>query len=106
MSSNKAMTYPSAVLRLRIRGRVQGVGFRDWTATAAGAHGLTGWVRNRRDGSVEALLVGAPPAVAAMRAACESGPALARVDTVDEAEAPGDAEIAALSDRFHIRETV
>ena len=52
------------------------------------------------------LLVGAPPAVEAMRAACESGPALARVDTIDEAEAPGDAEIAALSDGFHIREMV
>ena len=100
------MSSPSAVLRLCIRGRVQGVGFRDWTVTAARADGLTGWVRNRRNGSVEAFLVGAPPAVAVMRAACESGPALARVDTVDEAEAPGDAEIAALSNGFHIRETV
>ena len=100
------MTSPLAVLGLCIQGRVQGAGFRDWTATAAGAHCLTGWVRNLCEGSVEALLVGAPLAVAAMRAACESGPALARVDTVDEAEAPGDAETASLSDGFHILETV
>ena len=92
--------------RLCIRGRVQGVGFRDWTVTAARAHGFTGWVLNRRDGSDEAFLIGAPPAVAAMRAARESGPALARVDTVDKAEAPGDAKIAAFSDGFYIRETV
>lgn len=100
------MTPSPAALRLRIQGRVQGVGFREWTARTAGTHGLTGWVRNRRDGSVEALMVGPPPALAAMRAACESGPALARVDTVDEAEVPGEAEIAALSDGFLIRETV
>ncbi|MGB1006626.1 MAG: acylphosphatase [Thalassobaculaceae bacterium] len=99
------MAVPPAVLRLRIRGRVQGVGFRDWVATAARAHGLSGWVRNRRDGSVEALLVGAPAALAAMRAVCETGPALARVDTVCAADGAGSEEVSAPRDGFHIRET-
>ena len=49
-----------------IRGRVQGVGFRAWTEYTALERGLQGWVRNRRDGSVEALFVGPPDAVAAM----------------------------------------
>jgi acylphosphatase len=69
-------------VRLRIRGRVQGVWFRGWTCEQAIARGLSGWVRNRRDGSVEALLVGAPEAVEAMIAACHQGPADARVDEV------------------------
>ena len=69
-------------VRLRIRGRVQGVWFRGWTCQQAIARGLAGWVRNRRDGSVEALLVGAADAVEAMVAACHHGPTHARVDEV------------------------
>ena len=57
-----------------IRGRVQGVGFRAWTELTALERGLEGWVRNRRDGSVEALFVGSADAVAAMVAACRHGP--------------------------------
>jgi acylphosphatase len=69
-------------VRLRIRGRVQGVWFRGWTCEQAIARGLAGWVRNRSDGSVEALLVGPPAAVDAMIAACRHGPTHARVDAV------------------------
>jgi acylphosphatase len=77
-----------------IRGRVQGVGFRAWTEYTALERGLQGWVRNRRDGSVEALLVGPPDAVAAMIAACHQGPRGSHVDGVDQRD--GTAEDAKL----------
>jgi acylphosphatase len=67
-----------------IRGRVQGVGFRAWTEYTAVQRGLTGWVRNRQDGSVEAVFIGEAIAVEAMLADCRRGPAGARVDKVDE----------------------
>ena len=73
---------PRRAVRLRIRGRVQGVWFRGWTCEQAIARGIAGWVRNRHDGSVEALLVGRPDAVEAMIAACRQGPTHARVDEV------------------------
>lgn len=69
--------------RLVVTGRVQGVGYRDWTIATARRLGLTGWVRNRTDGAVEALIVGEDAAVGEMIAACRRGPALARVDNVD-----------------------
>ena len=69
--------------RLTISGRVQGVGYRDWAITTALRLGLTGWVRNRVDGSVEALVVGEDREVGAMIDACRRGPAMARVDNVD-----------------------
>ena len=74
-------------VRVRICGRVQGVWFRGWTCQQAIARGLSGWVRNRQDGSVEALLVGPPDAVEAMIAACRRGPSHARVEalTIEEA---------------------
>ncbi len=65
---------------VRVRGRVQGVGFRFWTARQAERLGLAGWVRNRLDGSVEALFRGSPAAVEAMLGACREGPRSARVD--------------------------
>jgi acylphosphatase len=65
--------------RLVIRGRVQGVGFRYAMVDAATALGVTGWVRNRRDGSVEALVQGEPVAVDAIVAWSRSGPPAARV---------------------------
>ena len=67
-----------------IRGRVQGVGFRAWTECTALERGLQGWVRNRRDGAVEALFVGLPAAVAAMTVACNQGPSGSRVDGIDQ----------------------
>ena len=69
--------------RLAITGRVQGVGYRDWAMAAAQRLGLRGWVRNRADGSVEALVVGDDDAVGRMIEACRRGPTLARVDAVD-----------------------
>jgi len=69
--------------RLTITGRVQGVGYRDWTIGAARRLGLTGWVRNRRDGAVEALVVGEDMAVGEMIEACRRGPRLAHVEAVD-----------------------
>ena len=69
--------------RLTISGRVQGVGYRDWTITTARRLSLTGWVRNRIDGAVEALVVGDDRAVGQMIDACRRGPPAARVDNVD-----------------------
>ena len=69
--------------RLTITGRVQGVGYRDWTITTARRLGLTGWVRNSIDGAVEALIVGDDEAVGEMIDACRRGPTMARVDNVD-----------------------
>ena len=69
--------------RLGIAGRVQGVGYRDWAVATGQRLGLSGWVRNRTDGSVEALVVGEDEAVGRMIEACRRGPALARVDAVD-----------------------
>jgi len=59
------------------------VGYRDWTIGTALRLGLTGWVRNRRDGAVEALLVGEDSAVGQMIEACQRGPRMAEVDAVD-----------------------
>jgi len=69
--------------RLAITGRVQGVGYRDWAVATGQRLGLSGWVRNRTDGSVEALVVGNDEAVGRMIEACRRGPSLARVDAVD-----------------------
>lgn len=68
--------------RLVITGRVQGVGFRAWTCREARRRFLRGWVRNRADGSVEALFIGEAGALEAMAEACWRGPALAEVDGV------------------------
>jgi acylphosphatase len=76
------MSKPRAILRVTIHGRVQGVGFRAWVEYQSGQAALEGWVRNRRDGSVEAVFAGAPKAVAEMVALCRHGPPSARVETV------------------------
>ncbi len=77
-------------VRLRITGRVQGVGYRAWAIETAERLGLRGWVRNRSDGSVEALVTGDGAAVAAMIAACRDGPFAARVGGVAVSEAEDD----------------
>jgi acylphosphatase len=76
-------------VRVRIDGRVQGVGYRCWTEEMAGELGLAGWVRNRRDGSVEALFSGAAGSVAAMLERCREGPPSARVASVAVLEEGG-----------------
>lgn len=65
-----------------IEGRVQGVGFRAWAEREAKARNLAGWVRNRADGSVEAVFAGDASLVRAMVEACHRGPRLASVRAV------------------------
>jgi len=71
------------VCRVVIRGRVQGVGYRAWTEYTALDLGLEGWVRNRRDGTVEALFAGPQEAVDEMLETCHQGPPGARVEIVE-----------------------
>jgi acylphosphatase len=72
----------SEAIRLRIEGRVQGVGYRAWLEREARSRGLRGWVRNRRDGSVEALLIGGDEAIEAVVTACARGPRHASVTSI------------------------
>jgi acylphosphatase len=89
-----------------IRGHVQGVGFRAWTEYTALERGLQGWVRNRRDGAVEALFIGSADAVAAMIAACSEGPGGSRVDKVDQRDgAPDEAALRRRGDLFSMLPT-
>jgi len=74
------------IFRVVIRGRVQGVGFRAWTEVVATERDLEGWVRNRRDGSVEAVFAGTQDTVLAMIELCRQGPRGARVDAIDQCD--------------------
>ena len=74
----------SAIVHVRIRGRVKGVGYRNWVEHQALASRLEGWVRNRRDGSVEAVFAGPADIVANMIARCRRGPPSARVEALSE----------------------
>ena len=75
-----------AIRQVMITGRVQGVGYRAWVDHQARNHNLEGWVRNRRDGSVEALFAGPAEVVREMIAACRRGPSAARVDVLEQEE--------------------
>lgn len=98
------MSDPTLTTRhLRITGRVQGVYYRASMVEQAQALCVTGWVRNRRDGSVEALVCGAPDAVQALIDWAQRGPVMARVDAVEVREALGTAEVLSA---FEQRETV
>ncbi len=79
------------IRQVTIRGRVQGVGYRAWVEHQAMARGLEGWVRNRRDGSVEALFAGPADVVADMVALCRRGPSSARVDALQDEPATSEA---------------
>ena len=70
--------------RLVIAGRVQGVGFRAWMAEQARVLGVAGWVRNRVDGTVEALIAGDVAAVEELARLCRRGPRMAEVSSIDE----------------------
>ena len=72
-----------------VHGRVQGVGFRMFVEDTAERLALEGWVRNRRDGTVEAVFAGPEPAVTAAIEACRTGPRGARVMNVDASEGEG-----------------
>ncbi len=71
------------IFRLRIKGAVQGVGYRDWAIAEAKARGLDGWVRNRSDGSVEMLIAGPDAKVEDMLKATTQGPGAAQVTNID-----------------------
>lgn len=72
--------------RIHIEGKVQGVFFRDWTVETARQIGVSGWVRNRRDGAVEVLAIGAPEAVEALVAELRQGSPASRVARVSVEE--------------------
>jgi acylphosphatase len=69
---------------LLIAGRVQGVGYRGWMAHKAAELGISGWVRNRPDGSVEALIAGEVASVEELSRLCRRGPRMAEVSSIDE----------------------
>ena len=81
-----------------ISGRVQGVGYRVWMVEQATALGIDGWVRNRIDGAVEALISGTADAVEELARSCRRGPRFAQVDAIveeiaDPPETPGFAQL-------------
>ncbi len=75
---------------LSVSGRVQGVGYRYSLCAAAQANGISGWVRNRRDGTVEAVLQGTPEAVERILSWARRGPPGARVTAVEVRDAEGE----------------
>lgn len=77
----------SKSIHLVIRGRVQGVFYRRWAQERAERHGIAGWVRNRPDGAVEAVLSGPSEAVETLLAECREGPPAAQVEGIDVAAA-------------------
>ncbi|MBB3021579.1 acylphosphatase [Microvirga lupini] len=93
----------SRTLHALIHGRVQGVSFRAWTQHLAKLHGLRGWVRNRQDGSVEAVFSGPADLVEVMLKACHQGPSGALVESVEILD--GHETDLDLPPRFEIRRT-
>lgn len=98
----------SGVIRhVTVSGRVQGVGYRAWVDEQATSRGLEGWVRNRRDGSVEAVFAGPEAAVADMIAACGRGPFSAHVDRVHAVSGNSDLlNLRRAGERFSVLPTV
>ena len=96
-----------AIRQVTITGGVQGVGYRAWLEHRARTHGLEGWVRNRRDGSVEALFAGPAQVVSEMVARCRRGPSSARVESVtDEAASPDALNLRRAGERFSVLGTI
>ncbi len=94
----------SKTVHVLIHGRVQGVGYRAWTHHQAELHGLKGWVRNCRDGAVEAVFSGPEDLVEVVLKACRQGPRGAVVERVEQLDS-GDSDVNP-SGRFEVRETV
>jgi acylphosphatase len=94
----------SRTVHVLIHGRVQGVGFRAWVHHQAQLHGLKGWVRNRRDGVVEALFSGPDDLVEVMLKACGQGPRGALVERIEQLDS-GENDVSR-SGSFEVRETV
>jgi acylphosphatase len=94
------------IVRLVIHGRVQGVGFRYFVEGEAEVSGLDGWVRNRRDGSVEAVVAGDDSLVTSMIEALRRGPPVSRVDKIDvEAASGDDLKLRNAGERFSVLRT-
>jgi acylphosphatase len=94
------------IRHVTIRGRVQGVGYRAWVEQQASARDLEGWVRNRTDGSVEALFAGPVDVVSDMVAMCRRGPASARVEAVrEESGGPDALKLRHAGERFSVLPT-
>jgi acylphosphatase len=94
------------IVRLVIHGRVQGVGFRYFVEGEAEVSGLEGWVRNRRDGSVEAVIAGDGAFVDSMIEALRRGPPVSRVDKIDVEEAStDDLKLRNAGERFSVLRT-
>lgn len=73
----------TVVLRVFVTGKVQNTGYRDWAVRTARELGVSGWVRNRKDGRIELLIAGDETATDAMTDACRTGPPMSRVETVE-----------------------
>ncbi|MDA0241202.1 MAG: acylphosphatase [Proteobacteria bacterium] len=86
--SNADLPPHETAVHVVVTGRVQGVWYRGWTVERAGALGIRGWVRNRRDGSVEAVFCGDQEKVDRMIAACRTGPPAADVTAIAREDAP------------------
>jgi len=91
----------SATQRMMVSGKVQGVGYRNWTIWTANALGVTGWIRNVQDGRVEIMASGEDTALTALVEACRQGPQLARVDDV-EVQAVGEVHVKGFNKRLGI----
>ncbi|MGI8525240.1 MAG: acylphosphatase [Pseudolabrys sp.] len=87
---NKTSEEPRVIRHVIVRGRVQGVSFRAFVEHHARQRNLEGWVRNRRDGTVEAMFAGPLKSVEGMIGACGVGPLSAQVDAVDQRDATAD----------------
>ena len=95
-----------SAVRMVVHGRVQGVGYRAWAHHQAELHGLAGWVRNRSDGSVEAVICGPSDLVQVMLKTCHDGPRHAEVESVEAEPLPPDTAGIEPGSKFVVRETV
>jgi acylphosphatase len=96
-----------SIVRVTVRGLVQGVGYRAFVERRAHEHEVEGWVRNRRDGSVEAAFAGPDEEVEAMVEACRRGPRHGRVDALETEEAGPDLLAERIpGERFSVLSTV
>lgn len=86
-------------MHLVVRGRVQGVGFRYSTVERARQLGVTGWVRNRADGTVELVAQGTEAALDALASWCRHGPRAARVSAVERTDEPADGDFTTFETR-------